>query len=91
MFGRISMATTSIHVSEQLLAALDAAARARGISRNRLIVEACEREVGGRREWPADFFDDGRLTSEDLDELRRASDFTASILEARRNRVDSPL
>ncbi len=85
------MATTSVHVPADLLEALDEAARERGVSRNRLIVEACRREVRRRREWPEGFFDDERLDPEDLAELRNAGDLADGILEARRSRREAPL
>jgi hypothetical protein len=47
----IFMATT-VHIPDHLLRQLDARAKALGVSRNRVIVEAIEATVGARREWP---------------------------------------
>jgi hypothetical protein len=85
------MATTSVHIPEALLEALDQVARERGVSRNRLILEACRRELSQRREWPPAFFDNDHLTPEELAELRGATDFAEAILASRRNRRGSPL
>lgn len=46
-----SMPTTTIHVPAPLLEALDARARADGVSRNRLITMALERFVRDRESW----------------------------------------
>ena len=46
------MANTSIHLPESLLEELDRLAAERSMSRNRLIVEACERVVEERSCWP---------------------------------------
>jgi hypothetical protein len=85
------MATTSIHIPEALLEALDQVARERGVSRNRIIVEACRRELSQRREWPPAFFDNDHLSPEELAELRGADDFSQAILAGRRNRPGSPI
>jgi metal-responsive CopG/Arc/MetJ family transcriptional regulator len=44
------MATT-IHIPDPLLERVDTRAKALGISRNRLIIEALEEKVGARDEW----------------------------------------
>jgi len=85
------MATTSIHIPENLLEALNQVARERGMSRNRLILEACRRELSHRREWPPAFFDTDHLSADELAELRAATEFTNVILAARRNRPAPPL
>jgi hypothetical protein len=70
---------TSVHIPKPLLVAVDRRARALKISRNRLIVQALEREVKGGADWSPGFFE--RLESDDpelgvtvdrmLDEIRR--------------------
>lgn len=87
------MANTSVHMSDELLQELDALADKRGMSRNRLIAEACEqlleRDLG---EWPAGFFSNDHLDEEELEELRQdAPEMMEAILGARRSRVESPL
>ena len=48
---------TSVHIPKPLLIAVDRKARALKISRNRLIVQALEREVTEGSSWSPDFFD----------------------------------
>ena len=62
---------TSVHIPKALLAAADRKAKQLGISRNRLIVQALEREI--ERGWSGGFFD--KLRSSDpaaSDELRES-------------------
>ncbi|HET8796931.1 MAG TPA: ribbon-helix-helix protein, CopG family [Thermoanaerobaculia bacterium] len=47
---------TSVHIPRSLLVAVDRKARALKISRNRLIVQALEREVTQGSNWSPDFF-----------------------------------
>ena len=53
------MATT-VHIPAPLLAAVQRRARQLGISRNRLVVRALEREVHERRDWSNGFLNDLR-------------------------------
>lgn len=48
---------TSVHLPKPLLEAVDGRARALGISRNRLIVKALERELTMPSEWSPGFFE----------------------------------
>jgi hypothetical protein len=48
---------TSIHLPAPLLEAVNARARRLGISRNRLIVRALEREVREGSDWSPEFFE----------------------------------
>jgi predicted transcriptional regulator len=80
-------------MNDELIDELDALARKRGTSRNRLIVEACEQlleqDLG---EWTADFFSNDHLSGEELEELREdAAEMVEAILAARRSRVESSL
>jgi hypothetical protein len=72
---------TSIHVPAPLLAAVDARARHLGISRNRLIVRALEREVAEGSDWSPGFFE--RLGSTD-DETEKAVDELMLAVQAAR-------
>jgi hypothetical protein len=47
---------TSVHIPKPLLIAVDRKARALRISRNRLIVQALEREMTQGSDWSPDFF-----------------------------------
>lgn len=48
---------TSVHLPKPLLEAVDRRARVLKISRNRLIVQALERELAGTSEWSEGFFE----------------------------------
>jgi hypothetical protein len=86
------MASTSVHFPEALVEELDRIATERGVSRNRLIVEACRRVIRERDVWPAGFFTNEHLTPEDLNELEDGADeFTDNILSARQSRTEPPL
>jgi len=79
--------STTFHVPDELLKDIDAAAQARGESRNRFVLQAC-REALARKggEWPRDFFTpladpaDERLLAEAGRELE------AVVLAHRQNR-----
>jgi hypothetical protein len=86
------MASTSVHFPESLVEELDRIAKERGVSRNRLIVEACRRVIRERDVWPVGFFTNQHLTPEDWSELEDgANEFTDNILSARRSRTAPPL
>jgi len=59
---------TSVHIPKPLLVAVDRRARALKISRNRLIVQALEREVTEGSSWSADFFERLGSTTPDVEE-----------------------
>ncbi len=65
---------TSVHIPRQLLEAVDRKARAIGVSRNRLIVRALEREPAPSAGWTPGFFDAlshvSAETARDVDALR---------------------
>jgi predicted transcriptional regulator len=48
---------TSVHIPEPLLRALDKKAKALKVSRNSLIIQAIERELGAAKGWPSGFFE----------------------------------
>jgi predicted transcriptional regulator len=84
--------STSVHLSDELLASLDRLARELGKSRNRLIVEACESYLSRAREaWPEDFFSDERLDRRDVEELRQSlRDWLAGLTSSRQSRKRAP-
>jgi metal-responsive CopG/Arc/MetJ family transcriptional regulator len=86
------MASTSVHLPSALLERLDQLAQETGLSRNRLIVRACETYIEqARGEWPEDFFSDERIARADLMELHRSlHDWLLQIESARRNRAREP-
>ena len=59
---------TSVHIPKPLLVAVDRRARALRISRNRLIVQALEREVTEGSSWSVDFFEQLEATTPDVEE-----------------------
>lgn len=84
------MPSTSVHFPDFLIEELDRFATERGVSRNRLIVEACRATLRQHQEWPEDFFDDSRFLPRDLEDLRRsAADFDEKLVQSRRDR-DAP-
>jgi hypothetical protein len=75
---------TSVHIPAALLEAADRKARAIGISRNRLIVRALERELAPSAGWTTGFFEAlsnvSPETASAVDELR------TEIRKARRSK-----
>lgn len=86
------MATTSIHIPEDLLEKLDRLAADRGVSRNRLIVESCREAVERHRErWPPGYLEGAHLDAEDRRVLADdAEEFLAAIQQARTARKEAP-
>ncbi len=79
------MPSTSVHLPSSLLERLDSVAKRRGVSRNRLITEACRSLVdGGRDEWPDNFFAQHRLSATDAQLLRSTfGDWTQDLMSRR--------
>lgn len=75
---------TSVHIPAPLLEAVDRRARALKISRNRLIVQALEREIIGGADWPAGFFE--RLGSGDAELSRAVQEMSIAIEAGRRSK-----
>ncbi len=83
------MPSSSVHLPRGLVERLDALASRRGVSRNRVIVEACLRAVDGDAgDWPPGFFDhSSRYSKEELSELRAADiELVRTIESTRRSR-----
>jgi hypothetical protein len=81
------MPSTTVHLPDDLLREVDRLAERRGISRNRLVIEALSEEVArDAGEWPEEFFSapPGR---DDLELLREATlELEAAVTSARRSR-----
>lgn len=77
---------TSVHIPKSLLDAVDRRARLAGVSRNRYIIQALERDVSGG-DWSPGFFD--RLADID-DEGRAAVDEMVEGMGRRRSRKGPP-
>ena len=85
------MPSTSVHFPPPLLERLNRIAAERGISRNRVIVEACRRAAEERPRWPDGFFRNDHLRADDLELLQRGGDdWLDAIVSARRSRERSP-
>ena len=77
---------TSVHIPRPLLEAVDKRARALRLSRNRLIVNALEKELRAATEWSPGFFE--RLAADD--EVSRAVDDLLATVRAARRSKDPP-
>lgn len=78
---------TTVHIPPPLLDALDRRAEALGVSRNRLIVTAIERELRGGGGWPPGFFD---WVADVDDEARAAVDDLEAAMGRRRSSKRPP-
>ena len=87
------MPTTTVHLPPRLLRALDALVARANASRNRLVIEACERLVDSNRgAWPPGFLEGARLSTKDRKDLAAAGKaLEQSVRRARRSRRGNPL
>ena len=52
------MPSTTVHIPDSLLSKIDQTVKEKGISRNRFIVQACEKALqNDTGRWPEDFFE----------------------------------
>ena len=63
---------TTVHLPPRLLASAARRARALGISRNRLIIRALEREVGEAQTWSEEFLQALRQVDVDVAQVARS-------------------
>jgi len=86
------VASTSVHLPNELLERLDRLARESGRSRNRLIIEACEAFVARARDnWPEGFFSGGELDPADVRALQGSlAEWLKGLESSRRNRSREP-
>ncbi|MBK9260273.1 MAG: ribbon-helix-helix protein, CopG family [Polyangiaceae bacterium] len=75
---------TSVHLPQALLDALDRRAKYLRISRNRLIVQALERELRATDEWSPGFFE--RLEETDAATAAAVEEMLDAVLRARRSK-----
>jgi hypothetical protein len=80
---------TTVHIPSTLLAAADRRARALRISRNRLIVQALERELGAATEWSPRFLEG--LRAVDADTADAVADLRDAVVAARRSKTSRRL
>ena len=80
---------TTVHIPRPLLERADARAKALGISRNRLIVEALEARLQTHDTWPAELV---RLLTQpsDSDVSKAADEMNEAIRKHRRSRRRPP-
>lgn len=72
---------TSVHIPKPLLEAVDRRARALKISRNRLIVQALEREITQGSDWSPGFF--SRLETPSTEVKRAVDDMETAIAKGK--------
>lgn len=86
------MASTSVHLPPSIVERLDRLAAARGTSRNRVILQACEELLAVQQgDWPPGFFDSA-LSSQDMVELRLGGqEMESAIIASRHDRGVPPL
>ena len=90
MLDLATVPNTSVHFPAVVLAGLDRVAADQGISRNRLIVEACRRTLEEALP-PEDFFTDAHLSAADLRLLRQSrGELDRAIESSRRSRTRPP-
>ena len=74
--------STTVHIPPVLLSRVDARARARGMSRNRLIIEALERNLDARADWSPELVN----MLADRPDPKTTSAFDGSMREVARQR-----
>jgi len=80
---------TSVHIPKPLLEAVDRRARALKVSRNKLIVQALEREVTAGADWPAEFFD--KLATADAELVSAVDEMSKAISAGRKSKGPTKL
>jgi predicted transcriptional regulator len=83
--------TTTIHFPEETLRRIDAVARQRRISRNRFVIQACEKAVASDAgEWPDGFFEQ-QISAADQALLTQAVKEMETAIARRRTSGGVPL
>ncbi|WP_396623650.1 ribbon-helix-helix protein, CopG family [Luteitalea sp.] len=80
---------TTVHIPDPLLKSVDRRARALGISRNRLVVQALEQVVSEPTGWSPDFLQ--RLRDVAPETTAAVDDMLTSVIEARRSKAPRDL
>lgn len=75
---------TSVHIPKALLRAVDQRARALKLSRNKLIIQALEREVTAGADWPPEFFE--KLSETDPELVDAVDEMSNAIRIGRRSK-----
>ncbi len=80
---------TSVHLPKQLLERVDARAQARGVSRNRLIIEALEQTLSQNETWSEEFLEEFATPAE-ADLKTAAADMMRAINAAKKSKQAPP-
>jgi predicted transcriptional regulator len=80
---------TSVHIPKALLQAVDRRARALKVSRNKLIIQALEREVTAGADWPPGFFEQFADAEPEL--VSAVDEMAAAIRASRRSKGPAKL
>ncbi|MBM3750867.1 MAG: hypothetical protein FJW21_06755 [Acidimicrobiia bacterium] len=80
---------TTVHIPPRLMASASKRAKSLGISRNRLIVQALERELTANQQWPESFLQ--ALRDVDADTAEAVNDMTKAIARRRLSKLPPTL
>ena len=80
---------TTVHIPDALLQAVDRRAKALGISRNRLVVQALQRAVHERSGWAPEFL--ARLRDVDAETSADVDGLLAAVQKGRRSKAPRDL
>lgn len=80
---------TTVHIPAALLKSVDRRAKALGVSRNRLVVQALERAVSERAGWAPEFLD--QLRRVDAETIAAVDDLLADVKRSRRSKTPRDL
>lgn len=81
------MPTTTIHFPTETLLRVDAVARRRGISRNRFVIEACEKEASSDAgSWSKGFFEHDVPSADRIGLSEAVNEMEAAIMQNRSSR-----
>jgi metal-responsive CopG/Arc/MetJ family transcriptional regulator len=75
---------TTVHIPPALLKSVDRRAKALGLSRNRLIIQALEQAVSERSSWAPEFLE--QLRSVDQQTAIAVDELLADVKQARRSK-----
>jgi hypothetical protein len=79
--------TTTVHFPAESLRRIDAAARRRGISRNRFVIEACEKEASSDAgSWSKGFFEHAVSPADRVRLGEAVNEMEAAIMQSRSSR-----
>lgn len=83
------MASTSVHIPEELLARLDRRAKALNMSRNRVIIETLEHGLRDTDEWSPEFLEALDALRPSRDRLQAARALSDEVV-SKRSRAKGP-